>query len=197
MSAKTATGAKTATASKQKTVGAKPLPTSSSPPPLPPTKVVPSKFTKHLPIEKKKYIKPTHDFLAVSVVMPEEYNKNGELVQLYFGDVVEFYREQFLKEVCVNNDVLDDIYASKYIINPHTGYANNTHILKYSLIPNSNNTIHFGDRKIVMGHYLNQENFAKKVHAYYKAKGFGCEIFQSGYDKERDRYRNICIKLTF
>lgn len=129
--------------------------------------------------------------------MPKEFDKNGNLIQLNFNDVVEFYREQFFKEVCVNTAVLDDIYASKYIINPRTGYPNDTHIFKHSLVKNPNNTIHFGNKNIIMGYYLNQEDFAKKVYAYYKAKGFGCNIFQSGYNKEQNKYKNICIKLTF
>lgn len=165
-------------------------------------KVVNTKIVKHDQVSKlnetkPKFTPPTHDFLAVNISMPPKIDASGKELPYKFGEVIQFYKEQALEQFCINLDVMDHIKSQKYVINPQTGTRFNRHVLRYTFVPNPNNTIDFGDKSINITRFLTQKDFAKDVIEYYKNHGFTCTIYRTGYDEENDRYRFACIELGF
>lgn len=124
-------------------------------------------------------------------------DEEGNEVPISFGETISFYEKEFLNELCVSRAYMDQESAKKYLINPHTGNPYDSFVRSYQFKYNKDNSVKVGDRTISLTKFLTNDKFCNKVIAYYKALGYECDIYQTGFDKLKNRYTKACVKVYF
>lgn len=180
-------------------------------PPKIATKNVPAVVAKPAPVVSKKpkeVVKPkpiTHDHVAAHQKAPvqvdengnEVVDENGKLILVPFNELIAFYEKEFLKQVCVNRLYMDQQAAQRYVINPRTGEPFDSFVQTFQFKYNNFNSVKIGERTVSLTKFLTNEKFCNRVIAYYKSLGYNCEIYQTGFDKEKKRYSKVCVKVFF
>jgi hypothetical protein len=144
-----------------------------------------------------------HDFIAAHQKIPLVTDTNGNVLldeegneqMPEFFDVLSFYEKQFMKEICVSKQFMDQKSAKRYVINPNTGTPYDAYIRSFQFKYNWNNAVKYGERMISLTRFLTNEQFCNRVIAYYKSIGYNCEIYQSGFDKSKQKYSKVCVKV--
>lgn len=162
-----------------------------------------SKAKKEQKKEKPKQI--IHDFIASQQKLPEVLDenglplldKNGNEVQLSFGDAISFYEKQFMKELCVSRSYMDQEVTKRYLINSRTGAPYDSFVRSYQFKYNNDNSVKIGERSISLTKFLTNEKFCNSLIAYYKALGYECDVYQTGFDKTKNQYSKACVKVYF
>jgi len=152
---------------------------------------------KTLTTTTKKVLSIVHNFVAVEQVMPEKVDEQGNVIEYSFSDILEFYQNAFVKELCVSRSFMEDKVCQKYIINPRTGYPFDSYIRSFDFKNNSYNSIKIGDRVVCMTKFFDNEKFRNCIIEYYNKLGYNCEIYQTGFDKIKKRYARVCVKINF
>lgn len=146
-------------------------------------------------VQKPKYVKKER-FFACDVKLPEiEPDSEGNIKQLTFNEVIEFYKPHFLKQICLIGDDLENIRLKKYMIDPRTGYPGESHIISFPYEPQNNNFVKYENRNIILPLYLRDSKFSDSVIKHYKVYGHDAEIYESGYNRDKKRYSRINIKI--
>jgi len=156
--------------------------------------------------QEKKQIKVVyHDFFAVDQKIPDPVNsegnplldENGNQVKPSFTDAITFYEKEFLKELCVSRDFMSQKASQRYVINPRTGGPYDSYIRTYDYKFTNTNSVKIGERTISLSKFLTLQKFCDQVISYYKKLGYECEIYDTGFDKTKQRYSRVCIKVKF
>jgi hypothetical protein len=164
-------------------------------------KVVTTK--KEQPKQKPKQL--FHDFVAAQQKLPPVLDADGNIAldedgneQLpAFFDALSFYEDQFMKEMCVSRQFMDQESSKRYLINPRTGSPYDSYVRSYQFKYNKDNSVKYGDRTIGLTRFLTNEQFCNRVIAYYRSMGYHCEIYQTSFDKAKQRYSKVCVKVYF
>ena len=102
-----------------------------------------------------------------------------------------------MREMCVSKQFIDQESSKSYLINPRTGLPYDSYIRSYQFKFNKDNSVKYGDRIISLTRFLTNEQFCNSVIAYYKSMGYRCEIYQTSFDKEKQKYSKVCVKVYF
>jgi len=156
-------------------------------------------------ITKQKPKVVFNDFFAVDQKVPDPVDSEGNVlldesgnqVKPSFKDAITFYENSFLKELCISRDVINDKASQRYVINPRTGAPYDSYIRTYDYKFTNTNSVKFGERSISLTKFLTFKDFCDKVVSYYNKLGYECEIYDTGFDKTKQRYSRVCIKVKF
>lgn len=158
-------------------------------PPKAAAKPVVAKVAKPTIVAKPKPTPPTHDHCAVCVDMPPKTDNTAYT----FKEAVDFYKKEFMKEVCVNKAFMDHQALKKHEINPKTRSPYNSYIKSYQYKYDDYNSVKCNDKFISMTQFLTYEKFCNDVINHYNKLGYDCEI----YDYKTNRNTKVCIKIKF
>lgn len=155
--------------------------------------------------EKPKPKPLRHDFVAAHQTLPKLVgddgqpllNEDGTEAQWSFSDAIGFYEDEFMKELCVSRAYMDQESAKRYLINPRTGSPYDSYVRSYQFKYNKDNSVKVGERTISLTKFLTNESFCKRVIAYYRSLGYECDIYQTSFDKTKNRYTKACVKVYF
>lgn len=169
--------------------------------PTPPPKVIKKEEQKTKPRPKPL----VHDFVAAHQKLPPVTDAEGNVLldeddneQLpAFFDALSFYENQFMKEMCVSRQFMDQETAKRYLINPRTGSPYDSYVRSYQFKYNRDNSVKFGERMISLTRFLTNEQFCNRVIAYYRSMGYECDIYQTSFDKAKQKYSKVCVKVYF